>query len=244
MRKNKSIGKVEKICLRDGCNKTMFIFPSESDTKKYCSNKCKYPPKVEKVCPTCNVKFLVSACRRDTSKFCSIKCQRPTKEASEKRMATISKNRSLNKGPNGLEIKVGNLLNNLHPGKFRFVGTGEVIINRSCPDFISDDNKIVVLANGNYWHFNRFEFDFGWSNEINKTAIELIDALPYLNSGYEVWIVWEDTMKISKVKFENSVDAIISTSVALSILLKHHYKGLYNVKPIFDKLGTLIQKGE
>ena len=45
MRKNKSIGKVEKICLRDGCNKTMFIFPSESDTKKYCSNKCKYPHK-------------------------------------------------------------------------------------------------------------------------------------------------------------------------------------------------------
>jgi very-short-patch-repair endonuclease len=65
-------GKIKKRCI--GCGKMFNVFPSRTNTRKFCSRECR--GKVIKVCVFCGKEFNVYQCRIKTGdgKFCSKKC--------------------------------------------------------------------------------------------------------------------------------------------------------------------------
>ena len=77
--------------------------------------------------------------------------------------------------PNKKEKLLGKHLENWYPGKFKFVGAGELVIDGKCPDFVSEDNKLVEMF-GDYWH----KGETGESREIH-----------FKKRGYKTLIVWE-----------------------------------------------------
>jgi hypothetical protein len=92
--------------------------------------------------------------------------------------------------PNYFESRIGAELNALFPSKFKYVGDGSVLIGGKSPDFISEDLKTIVLCNGLYFHL----YKFGLSNTLeDKRKIEIKEASPFNNNGYDVWFVWEDS---------------------------------------------------
>ena len=55
--------------------------------------------------------------------------------------------------PNGKEIFMMDLLNNLFPDQYKYVGDGEVIIGGKNPDFINvNGQKKVIEYYGDRWH--------------------------------------------------------------------------------------------
>jgi G:T-mismatch repair DNA endonuclease (very short patch repair protein) len=99
------------------------------------------------------------------------------------------------KRPNTFEIKAQLHLNKLFPSKFKYVGNGSVMINGRSPDFIDLDNKIVVLANGYYWHLERRGLEV---TDANKRIVEKIESEPFCNAGYQVMFIWEDELDREK----------------------------------------------
>ena len=90
--------------------------------------------------------------------------------------------------PNNFEKRCADYLNNLLPNKFKYVGNGSIIINGKSPDFICEEWKVIVLCNGLYWHL----FRFGLKDTLeNRRMIELKEAKPFIDIGYEVWFIWE-----------------------------------------------------
>lgn len=89
--------------------------------------------------------------------------------------------------PNKSEILLDNVLNNLFPGEYKFVGDGEVIIAGKNPDFINiNGKKKIIELYGNYWHRND-----NFEDRINT-------FIPY---GYDTAIVWDSELKnASKLK--------------------------------------------
>jgi len=54
--------------------------------------------------------------------------------------------------PNKQEVRLGNLLDELYPNKYKYSGDGSTIIGHYCPDFSSISEKKVVDLFGTYWH--------------------------------------------------------------------------------------------
>lgn len=90
--------------------------------------------------------------------------------------------------PNKKELLLENILQNLYPSEWKFVGNGQVIINGKCPDFINcNGQKKIIELFGDYWHkgqnsqdrineFKPFGFDtlVIWEKELkNKPLLEL-----------------------------------------------------------------------
>jgi G:T-mismatch repair DNA endonuclease (very short patch repair protein) len=91
--------------------------------------------------------------------------------------------------PNKFEQNCQKALELEWPGKFKYVGDGSVLINFKSPDFINEEDKVIVLCHGIYWHLIKD----GYENNIeNKKLIENKDSEPFEKVGYKVIVLWED----------------------------------------------------
>lgn len=95
--------------------------------------------------------------------------------------------------PNKFEQECGKMLNELHPDfKFKYAGNGKLIVlDKYVPDFVDPKNKVIVLANGLYWHLTRKQKQLNHS-DLRKMEIEAVEKAPYEQAGYKVIFVWED----------------------------------------------------
>lgn len=89
--------------------------------------------------------------------------------------------RSWHRAPNKKEIELDVFLQSVLPDEYKFVGAGEVIFGRKCPDFINvNGKKHVIELYGNYWHRGQEPQD-----RINHFA----------KYGYNCLIIWEHELQ-------------------------------------------------
>lgn len=141
----------ERSCL--GCGKVFFTNPARK--KKHCSRVCapggrkpgfvseKRKKKIEKKCITCQKTFSVHPCRKKTAFFCSRKCTNIGRKTSLKDLQIKLKARLIKRKITRKEnhfLKVLELLQL----NYVFVGCGQLIIDRYCPDFVHKNKKIII----------------------------------------------------------------------------------------------------
>lgn len=86
--------------------------------------------------------------------------------------------------PNKAELKLDQLLNNLLPNEYKFVGDGQVIIAGKCPDFINiNGKKELIELYGRYWH----------RNDDPQERIDLFKQF-----GYNTLVIWDNELKNEK----------------------------------------------
>ena len=93
--------------------------------------------------------------------------------------------------PNKFELRVQKFLDNTYPYKFKYCGDGSVLINGKSPDFINQKKKIIILAQGVYYHLTIKGLTI---NDKNKRKRERIEARPFVRAGYRVIFIWEDEL--------------------------------------------------
>lgn len=176
----------EVVC--KGCNKNFVIWKSSNQV--FCSKECKQKRK-EHNCLYCNKVFIqyVGRKRRFCSKSCSSKYRESHYSEEEKQHKYSTLLKKINASPNLFEVEVLSFINSWGWGTFKYVGDGSVLINSRSPDFINEELKIVVLANGCYWHLGKYSLK---TNEENKRLREEIEAKPFLEAGYQVIFIWQD----------------------------------------------------
>jgi len=90
--------------------------------------------------------------------------------------------------PNKKEVLLANVLQNVVPREYKYVGDGSLIIGGCCPDFMNvNGKKKLIELYGDYWHRND----------------EPQDRITYFKQfGFETLIVWEheldDTDSLTK----------------------------------------------
>jgi G:T-mismatch repair DNA endonuclease (very short patch repair protein) len=106
--------------------------------------------------------------------------------------------------PNGIERYLRDLLNEIYPNEYKYVGDGQFIIDGKCPDFVNiNGKKKVININGDFWHRN---------DDVNK------EISRYKEFGFDCLILWEHELKekeqvIDKVKsFHSGLPVIIEQS--------------------------------
>lgn len=83
--------------------------------------------------------------------------------------------------PNKPELKLNDLLQQLLPNEYKYVGDGEFILAGKCPDFVNiNGQKKIIELYGDYWH----------KGETGKERIEL-----FKQYGYQTLIVWENELE-------------------------------------------------
>lgn len=96
----------------------------------------------------------------------------------ENERKAIEASRKATASPNGCEMALGEILNEIGFGDWRFVGTGQLMIGNKNPDFWDGDDRIIELF-GDYWHR-------GDSGE---------ERIAYFaEHGFETLIVWESEL--------------------------------------------------
>ena len=89
--------------------------------------------------------------------------------------------------PNKWELKLLDILNDLAPNEWKYVGDGSFIINGKNPDFINvNGKKLLIELYGEFWHqghdpkeridcFKPFGYDtmIIWCSELNKKNYEI-----------------------------------------------------------------------
>ena len=91
-----------------------------------------------------------------------------------------------NKGPNGPERKLVDILNKIESGKWKYTGDKSVPgIPKYRPDFLNKSENILIEHLGDYWHANHF-VGYKWESvEEEKITKEAF----YKGRGYDViWI--------------------------------------------------------
>jgi hypothetical protein len=89
--------------------------------------------------------------------------------------------RSANIRPNKPETFLLNLLEEMYPGDYKYVGDGEIVIAGKCPDFINiNGQKKIIEHYGDYYH----------RNDDPQDRIAL-----FAKYGYSTLIVWERELK-------------------------------------------------
>ncbi len=78
--------------------------------------------------------------------------------------------------PNNAEKQLQDILNNLYPDNWMFVGDGKFLIGGLCPDFKHYKDKLLIELFGDYWH--------------SKTDIE-IRGRHFKVFGYKTIFIWE-----------------------------------------------------
>lgn len=92
----------------------------------------------------------------------------------------------LNLRPNKPETVVLNLLSELFPSEWKYVGDGQVIIGGLNPDIINTNGrKLIIEVFGDYWHTQQLK-----PYRINEGRREV-----YAEYGYKTLIVWEHETK-------------------------------------------------
>ncbi len=92
----------------------------------------------------------------------------------------------LNLRPNKPETAVFDLLEELFPSEWKYMGDGQVIIGGLNPDFINiNGKKLIVEVFGDYWHTQKLK-----PYRINEGRREV-----YAAYGYRTLIIWERETK-------------------------------------------------
>jgi len=83
--------------------------------------------------------------------------------------------------PNKTELIVNDLIQNIKPNEFKYVGDGQIWISGKNPDWINvNGQKQVVEYFSNYWHKKEDE-------EIRKSHFK--------KYGFDCLVIWEDELK-------------------------------------------------
>ena len=91
-----------------------------------------------------------------------------------------------NISPNKPETAVGNALDELFPGEWKFVGDGQIIISGLNPDFINTNGrKLIIEVFGDYWHTQKIK-----PYRINEGRVSV-----FAKYGYRTLIIWESETK-------------------------------------------------
>lgn len=105
------------------------------------------------------------------------------KEKRHKWIRSIHK--AVSRVPNKPETFLTNLLDDLFPGEWKYVGDGQMVIAGKCPDFVNiNGQKKIIELFGDYWHrgddpedrkriFSPFGFDtlVIWEHELKKDSL-------------------------------------------------------------------------
>ncbi len=87
------------------------------------------------------------------------------------------------------EIEMENLLNDLYPNQWKYVGDWQVVIEGRCPDFInSNGKKEIIEVFGTYHHGFKHQKQCPLLHELDRKDV-------YSKYGYVTLIVWEHEMK-------------------------------------------------
>jgi very-short-patch-repair endonuclease len=81
------------------------------------------------------------------------------------------------KRPTGLEKRIIGILDKHFPNEWKYVGDGQFLIGRKCPDFVHATEKWVIEAFGRYWH------------EPDDEPKRKNDLAEY---GYRTLVLWEE----------------------------------------------------
>jgi hypothetical protein len=85
---------------------------------------------------------------------------------------------------NKQEKRLENILEELFPGEWKFVGDGEVIIAGKCPDFVNiNGQKKIIELFGDYWHEG--------SNPQDRIDV-------FKPFGYDTLVIWEKELVDTK----------------------------------------------
>jgi hypothetical protein len=83
--------------------------------------------------------------------------------------------------PNKSESLLMNLLEDIYPSEWKFVGDGKVFINGKCPDFINiNGQKKIIELFGDYWH----------KGQDPQDRIDVFKPF-----GFDTLIIWERELK-------------------------------------------------
>ena len=112
------------------------------------------------------------------------------------RTQIIARNRSkINKS----EVIIKTLLDEIQPNEWKWVGNGEVIIEKRSPDFINiNGKKQIIEFFGNYWHKKTDE----------KDRINL-----YKRYGYKTLVIWESELRQKENVIKKMEDFIWDSTV-------------------------------
>lgn len=103
------------------------------------------------------------------------------KNMSEKERSERIRKSLICSSPNKSEIKLKNILNELCPREWDFVGDGQIIIGGKCPDFINvNGQKKLIELYGDYWH----------QGENTRTRKRI-----FKKYGFDTLIIWEKELK-------------------------------------------------
>ena len=87
--------------------------------------------------------------------------------------------------PNKPEALLNNLLNEVLPNEYKFVGDGKVILGGFCPDFINTNGqKKIIELYGDYWH------NLPERKKVDKRRIKTYNKL-----GFNTLIIWQHELK-------------------------------------------------
>lgn len=91
--------------------------------------------------------------------------------------------------PNKTETAMMELLDELYPNEWKYVGDGEVVLGGKNPDFINcNGRKAIIEVNGDYWHSLESRGECPLLHEIER-----IDN--YSKYGYFTLVVWGSEFK-------------------------------------------------
>jgi hypothetical protein len=166
------------------CHKIFVVANCYKNSYRFCSKKCYRQYHVSRVlkCAMCGRKKMVPQWdwNRNLTKtfYCSRECLR--------------KGRLHAKKPTIFEQRIHHFLNSEFPNQWLYTGNGALWINRQNPDFIHIDKKIILEANGCYFHSCPQCFPkVKWPN----LSSPLQRAANYDILGYRTIFVWEHDLR-------------------------------------------------
>lgn len=87
--------------------------------------------------------------------------------------------------PNGKELYLDYILQNNFPDEWKYVGDGQVVIDRLCPDFINcNGKKQIIEVFGDYWHDSK-------RRNVKYNQTEKGRKETFFKFGYSTLIIWE-----------------------------------------------------
>lgn len=151
----------------DHCGKKYYRKPSQVKGSHFCSIRCKN-------------KSLIGKPSWNKGKHCSPKTE--FKKGRVESQEQIKKRfKSFLKLPNKAERKLEYFLKTNFPHEWKFVGSGDFIIERKNPDFVNiNGKKQIIELYGSYWHKE---------SEI-QPRIDL-----FAKYGYKTLILWDYELK-------------------------------------------------
>jgi very-short-patch-repair endonuclease len=82
--------------------------------------------------------------------------------------------------PTKAELRLSNILNEVCPNEYKYVGDGQTFIGGRVPDFINFDKKKIIELFGDYWH---------------KQEDVTLRQQHFARYGYSVLVIWEHELK-------------------------------------------------